>query len=126
MKSIAKMYQIKAPIKKVWKALVDPKIIEQWGAGPAKMSERVGEEFSLWGGDIHGKNIEVGINKKLVQEWYSGNWPEPSIAKFTLKASKGTTLLELTHKDVPDNEAKEIDEGWDLYYLGPVKKLLEE
>jgi len=37
----------------------DPQAIEGWGAGPAKMDEKVGTEFSLWDGEVWGKNIKV-------------------------------------------------------------------
>lgn len=36
MKAIRQIYEIHAPIEKVWEALVDPRIIAKWGGGPAK------------------------------------------------------------------------------------------
>ncbi|OGM02381.1 hypothetical protein A2115_02865 [Candidatus Woesebacteria bacterium GWA1_41_8] len=125
MKTIRKRYLIKAPVVKVWQALINPNVIEKWGGGPAKMSEKTGEEFSLWGGEVHGKNIEVVVNKKLVQEWSSGNWPSPSIATFVLTEKNGSTVLKLLHNKIPDGEAPDIDDVWDLYYLGEIKRLLE-
>ena len=96
-----------APLDKVWDALVNPKTIEKWsrldssaehptgsrevlqkeatslgGAGPAKMSSKNGFSFSLWGGDIWGKNIKVTPKKELIQEWFAGKWPKPSIVTF--------------------------------------------
>ncbi len=68
MKKIVKEYQIFASGEKVWEALTDPKIIVKWGAGPAEMDRHDGTEFKLWGGDIHGKNVEVVPEEKLVQE----------------------------------------------------------
>ena len=54
MKTITQEYVINAPIEKVWLALIDPLVIEQWGGGPAVMNDRVGTEFKLWDGDIWG------------------------------------------------------------------------
>lgn len=125
MKTIKQTYKIKAPIAKVWQALVDPSEIDFWGAGPAEMDDKVGTEFSLWGGDIHGKNIEVADSKKLIQEWFGGEWDEPSIATFTLKVADGKTEVELIQTNVPDDEAKEISDGWKQYYLGAIKEYLE-
>ena len=85
MKTIKQTYLINAPLENVWQSLVDPKIIDDWGGGPAKMSEENGTEFSLWGGDIHGKNIEVIPNKKLVQDWKEDDWDNYSKVTFTLK-----------------------------------------
>ena len=117
---------IKSSVDKVWEALVDPKVIEEWGAGPAKMDNKVGTKFSLWGGDIYGKNTKVIPNKLLVQDWYAGKWEEPSTATFTLKLLGSSTELILLHENVPDEETDEIDDGWDEYYLGKIKEYLEK
>ena len=125
MKVIKQTYIIKAPLEKVWKALTDPKVIEKWGAGPAVMDNKEGTEFSLWGGDIFGKNIEVIPGEKLVQYWYGGKWDEPSKVLFTLTSNGDTTTVDLLHENIPDNEASEIESGWNKYYMGPLKDLLE-
>lgn len=125
MKTIVQDYHINASIEKVWQALTNAKEIEEWGAGPAEMDENMSTKFSLWGGDIHGTNIEVEKFKKLVQEWYFEDWHEPSIVTFKLTKQKEFTKLELLHENVPDEEYEDIDEGWKEYYLGPLKKYLE-
>lgn len=126
MKAIQKKYLINAPIEKVWEALINPKVIEKWGAGPAEITDKESTEFKLWGGDIYGKNLEVVKNKKLVQEWYGGDWVEPSKATFILTQRGDATILDLIHENVPDREAKDIDQGWDDYYLEPMKNYLEK
>jgi activator of HSP90 ATPase len=126
MKSIYKKYTIAAPVSEVWRALVDPEYIDDWGAGKAHMDDTNGYEFSLWNGDIYGTNIEVIQEKKLTQEWYGGDWEKPSLVQFLLFPTKdGHTKIQLVQDDVPDNEATDIDEGWDSYYLGAIKKYLE-
>lgn len=126
MKTIVQEYHVNAPIEKVWQALTNAKEIEGWGAGPAEMDENVNTKFSLWGGDIHGTNIEVEKFKKLVQEWYSKGWKEPSIVTLKLTKLGDSTKLELLHENVPDAEYEDIDEGWKEYYFEPLKKYLEE
>lgn len=126
MKVIKQTYIIKAPLEKVWGALTDPKVIEKWGGGPAVMDDKEGTEFSLWGGDIFGKNISVVLHKKLQQEWYAGKWDEPSIVLFTLTSKGDTTVVNLLHEDIPNSEASEIESGWKTYYMGPLKDLLEQ
>ncbi len=125
MKIIKQTYQINAPSKAVWQALIDPKIIDKWGGGPAHMNDKVGTEFTLWGGDIYGENLKVVDGQELVQEWFGGKWEKASKVTFTLKEKNGKTEIDLLHEDVPDSEAKDIDEGWKSYYLGPMKELLE-
>ena len=126
MKKIEQVYKIKAPIEKVWQALVDPKLINEWGGGPAKMSTKEGSEFSLWGGDIYGTNTKVVENKLLEQDWFSGHkWQRPSKVSFGLSQKDGVTEIKLVQTDIPDDEADDIDQGWKDYYLGPLKELLE-
>ena len=125
MKKIQQTYHIKAPVSKVWQAFVDPKMIDAWGGGPAKMDSRVGTKFTLWGGDIHGTNTSVVKEKTLVQDWYGGDWPEPSRVKFTLEREEGGCKVVLVHEGIPDDEVDSIREGWRDYYLGPMKEYLE-
>lgn len=127
MQNIRLTYHLYAPLDLVWKALVDPITISAWGAGPVKMDDNAGTEFELWGGDIYGKNLEVIPNEKLIQDWYGGAWTKPSKATFLLKkVSPNETRLDLLHEDVPDDAARDIENGWDTYYLGAIKKYLEK
>lgn len=126
MKLIHQTYKIHAPINKVWQALIDPGIIDQWGGGPAEMSDQEGMEFSLWGGDIYGKNLHVVPEKELHQEWFGGEWDQPSLVTFTLSEKDDVTTVELLHENIPDDEeAEDFDTGWKEYYLGPLKELIE-
>jgi len=125
MKTIKQSYKIKSPIEKVWQALVDPSLIEDWGGGPAKMGDQAGFEFELWGGDIYGKNIEVVPQSKLVQEWTAGEWNQPSKVTLTLSGKGNKTTVELLHEDVPDGETLEFEDGWKTNYLGPLKEYAE-
>lgn len=83
-------------------------------------------EFSFWGGDIHGKNTKVIKEKELSQEWMSGTWDKYSNVDFKLTEKNGETTVKLTQSGIPDNEFKDIADGWDRYYLGEIKKLLEK
>jgi len=125
MKTSKQNYKIDAPVAKVWKAFVDPKEIEAWGAGPAEMNDKEGSEFKLWGGDVWGKNLEVVPHKKLVQDWYGGKWEQPSKVTFTFSEVDGKTKVDLLQENVPDSEAADIDDGWKRYYLGEIKKYFE-
>ena len=125
-KTLKQDYKINAPISKVWQALIDPKLIDAWGGGPAKMSDKIGFEFSLWGGDVYGKNIKVVSEKLLAQDWYGGEWAKPSKLEFKLSFKDGLTTVVLTQSDIPDSEFDDIADGWKRYYFGEIKKLLEK
>lgn len=125
MGSISKKYSIQAPVQKVWECLTDAKRIEQWSGSRCKMTNVEGSEFSLWDGDIWGKNTRVVKDKELVQDWHSGKWKSPSRVTFLLTRDGTKTILELKHTDIPDAEVKDIDSGWDDYYLEPLKLVAE-
>lgn len=126
MRNFESVFIINATPETVWQALVDPKHIEEWGGGPAIMDDKVGTEFSLWGGDIHGRNIEVLENDELVQEWYSGDWEKPSIVRFSLTEEDGKTRVILSQTDIPEAEYDSISEGWKEYYFTPLKTYVEQ
>lgn len=126
MRTIQQKFIINAPVGKVWQALVDPNIIEDWGAGPVKMSDEENFEFELWGGDIYGKNIKIVPKKELVQEWTAGVWNQPSRVTFTFLENGGKTTVEILHEDVPELEADEIEDGWKNSYMGPLKEYVEK
>jgi len=126
MKALKQEYHIMAPIEKVWDALVNPKTIDKWGGGPTKMSEKEGFEFSFWGGDITGINTKVIPMKLLEQDWMSGKWNKFSKLSFKLTHKDGCTTVYLTQTGIPDDEFDDIADGWDTYYLGEIKKLLEK
>jgi uncharacterized protein YndB with AHSA1/START domain len=122
---ITKDYLIEAPVREVWRALTDPVVIERWGGGPVEMSAEPGAQFSLWGGDIHGRNLTAEPPSRLVQEWFGGDWEESSVVEFVLAGEGVRTRLTLLHTRVPDDVAADFDAGWDEYYLGPMRALLE-
>jgi activator of HSP90 ATPase len=122
---IKKTYSVDAPIKAVWDALVNPATIEKWTGAKAIMLPEKETEFSIWGGDIFGTNKEVIKEKRLVQEWYAGKWKKPSIVEIDLAKKGNKTIIGLTHDGYPEKEHESLDSGWDEYYFGEIKKLLE-
>jgi uncharacterized protein YndB with AHSA1/START domain len=115
---------MKATPKEVFEALTNPQTIQEWSGGPAKMDDKVGTEFSLFGGSIYGVNLEVTPNQKLVQEWYHRDNPKnPTRVAFTLAAAGDGAKVELLHENIPDDEVTTLSEGWDKYYLGQIQKM---
>ena len=127
MKDINKTYVIQAPVEKVWQALVDPEVISQWSGEPALMSDKPGSTFKLWGGSIVGVNKNVIAQKELTQTWRENDWQKGhySEVSFILIKNGPRTSIEFTQTEVPDDKYKDISEGWDKYYIGQIKDLLE-
>ena len=123
---LTKSYFIGVPREAVWRALTDPAVIDAWGGGPAEIRAEPGAAFTFWGGDIFGAVTAAEPPHRLVQEWWGDvEWDEASVATFELRPEGEGTRLTLAHTNVPDDEADELDAGWDDYYLGPLKELLE-
>ena len=126
MKEFNYRIKIRAEVADVYAALTNAFTIELWSGYKAEMQEKPGTEFSLWDGDISGKNIEFEKDSKVVQEWYFGEQAEPSIVTiklFTQGANK--TQIDLNHTNIPDEAYDDIVEGWKEYYLGAIKEFLE-
>jgi activator of HSP90 ATPase len=122
MANIRQFHHIPAAIDEVYTALTNPLTIELWSGFPAEMSTEPGSEFSLFEGDIVGKNLEFEKNKFIKQQWYFEGEEEDSIVSITLKADKNDTIIELNHTNVPENMKDEMINGWKKIYFGSLKR----
>src|SRR5665213_1368750 len=125
MKDFKKYYRIPAPPSEVYMALTNPLTIELWTGEEAVMSTEPGSEFSWWGGDIVGKNLEFEEGKKIVQQWYFDGQPEASIVSIKLHPDKKGTSAELRHTNIPDADYDSFADGWDTSYFGPLAEFFE-
>jgi uncharacterized protein YndB with AHSA1/START domain len=126
MKNLKKSYYIGAPPIDVWHALTNPVTLQLWTGEPAMMSTEPGSEFSLWDGAIEGCNLEFTEGEKLVQEWYFGDQEPASIVTITLKEKGTGTQADLLHTSIPDEDFRDICDGWDESYFGALKEFYRE
>lgn len=128
MKTFKKYYELPTSPDQVYLALTVPTTIFLWTGAPAIMSTEPGSEFSLWDGDICGKNIEFEENKKIVQNWYFEGITDDSIVTIKLHEGKraGTTSVELIHTNIPDEDYNDMADGWDEYYFNALIDFFEE
>ena len=120
MKTFKKTFKVNAEPSDIYSALTNPYTIELWSGYPAEMSTEPGSEFSLWEGDITGKNIEFIQDKKVVQEWYFGDRPEKSIVTIAIEPDRENSKVTIEHTNIPDEEYDGIVEGWREYYIGAI------
>ena len=125
MKQIRRSFVIKADKNEVFNALTNPLALELWTGYPAVMDSKPGTEFSLWEGDITGKNLEIIPGEKIVQEWFFDDPENPSIVTIELENENKGTRIKLLHTNVPDEAYGNIDYGWKEYFFGAMKKYLE-
>ena len=108
----------------MWRALTDPEVIETWSDADAEFEPRVGAEYALWDGSIVGEIVEVMPRKKLVQTWQPDTWErDDSVVTFTLTPIGNQTRVDLLHENVEAFDYEGTTEGWDLYYLGAIKRM---
>lgn len=98
------------------------------GAKPTSISPEVGGPFTLFGGYITGRHLEMLPNERLVQAWRAGSWNPGgfSIAAFYLTAEGGKTKLNFEHRGFPDGQGVSLSGGWHVHYWQPLAKYLAQ
>ena len=117
MPDYKKYYIIPEEPSIVYQALVNPLTLSLWTGFPAFMSEEVGDEFSLWDGNIVGRNLAFEAGKMIKQEWYFGEREEESIVTIKLHPHKKGSSVELQHTNIPEEDFEAMVEGWDNTYF---------
>ncbi len=126
MSDIKQTYDIATSPAEVWRALTDPKMIEEWSGAGAEFPLEVGATYSLWDSSISGEIIEVVPMQKLAQTWKPQDWTRTdSVVTFTLTPRGNSTRVDLVHVNVEETDYDGTSEGWDRYYLGAIKRMLE-
>jgi activator of HSP90 ATPase len=118
MKDFKKYYTIPAPPEEVYLALTIPLSIKLWSGAEAEMSTIPNSEFSLFDGDIVGKNLAFEENKMIVQQWFFDGQEEESIVTMKIHEHKKGTSIELSHTNIPDDVYDEFVDGWNTSYFG--------
>jgi len=96
------------------------------GSPPAQISTEAGGAFSIFGGLIVGRQIELVHGVRIVQAWRPAYWDPGvfSMVKFAFKDDGTGTRLTLDHKAFPVDDAKSLLEGWNKNYWVPLAKYL--
>jgi uncharacterized protein YndB with AHSA1/START domain len=94
---------------------------------PARISAKVGDEFDAWDGYIHGVNLELVPNKRIVQSWrtveFSDEEPDSRL-EITLEPYNGLTRLTLKHTGLPTH-GWQYRQGWVESYFEPMQDYFE-
>ncbi len=111
----------------LYEVLMDSRKHAAFTESKAKMSRRVGGEFSVYDGEIAGKNLELVPDRKIVQTWRYSDWPEGHYSRctFSLKEVKAGTRLTFFQSGVPEDKYEDVRQGWHDYYWKPIKEMFE-
>jgi activator of HSP90 ATPase len=96
------------------------------GNSPVQIDRRVGGAFSIYGGHIVGRQIELVPDTRIVQAWRVVDWKAGvySIAKFELVEAGSTTKIVFDHTGFPNGQAQHLAEGWKANYWEPLTRYL--
>lgn len=126
-KTIRQRIAFNASAHDVYEMLMNSKKHSQYTGSSARISGKVGGNFSVYDGYASGKNLTLIKDKKIVQTWRTTEWDEGhySIVEFSLSVTKSGCMLAFTQRDVPHEHYAAIKQGWIDYYWMPMKEMLE-
>lgn len=127
-RTIRQSVLLPASPKVVFETLMTSKGHSGFSGAPARITPKVGATFTVWGGYIHGKNLELIPGKKIVQSWRPSEetWPEDyySTVSFSLAAAKEGTRVTFVHSGVLPDHVGHLSTGWKQSYWDPLKAFL--
>lgn len=114
--------------QRVFDALINAKEFTAATGMMAAIDRSAGGAFSLFDGQIVGRNVELIPNSEIVQAWRATTWAPGvySIVRFDLTPIDTGTHLVLTQTAFPDGEFDHLDAGWPVRYWKPLAEYLGE
>jgi activator of HSP90 ATPase len=113
----------------VYLAFIDGGRHAEFTGSPAFSDPRLGGKFSAWDGYIYGKYLELELDRRIVQEWISSDFPtgaSPSQLVIVLRSVEEGVELTMIHSGVPEEIADGVRRGWEEYYWSPLKDYLSK
>jgi len=96
------------------------------GSAPTEIEGHAGGTFTIFGGYIVGRQLEIVPQERIVQAWRAGSW-EPgifSIARFELVKQDSGTKLIFDHTGFPKGQGEHLAAGWKGNYWEPLAKFV--
>jgi uncharacterized protein YndB with AHSA1/START domain len=125
--SISLKRKIKVPIEVVFDAMTNAIVLSEF-TGKAVIEPNIGSLYQMFDGWVSGEILAIEKNKTLSYTWKTTDWDEndePSIVSYTFKEKGGSTSIELTHSNLPNQkEADEHLKGWEEHVFLPLEKYL--
>ena len=124
---------IAAPPERVFELLTSGTLFGAATGQPADITDREGECFSLFGGRVEGRQIEVVPGRRVVQAWrFGAEHPSPwepgvySTVRFTLEPAGEGTRLVIDHTGIPAEWIDHIASGYPTFYADPIAKFFAD
>jgi len=119
---------LKATPQRIYEILLSSKDFAACTGMPAEIDPKEGGAFSMFGGMIVGRNIELVPSQRVIQAWRPADWPAGlySLVRFELKPRGSETTVVLDHSSFPAGGYDHLSAGWHEHYWEPLKKFLAQ
>ncbi|MFY9744993.1 MAG: SRPBCC family protein [Acidobacteriaceae bacterium] len=116
--------ELAASASRIESALLDANQFAAFSGLAATIDPREGGAFSMFGGVIVGRTIEIVSGQRIVQAWRPTHWDPGvySVVKFAFKPSGSGTRVVLDHTGFPAGDYESLSSGWYSHYWEPMKK----
>lgn len=128
-KAIQQSVRFDVPPGRLFDIYLDSRKHSDATGAPARMSRKVGGKFTVWGGALRGRNLDIVPGRMIVQAWRATHWAIAdldSILVLRFSKAPGGGQVDLVHVNVPRYDHKGVSEGWAKYYWKPWKKYLKQ
>lgn len=114
----------------LFKFFLDSKLHTEITGSKATISNKIGGKFTAWDGYIHGEIVSLEKNKRILQKWRTTEFDEDdkdSELEITIdEINKKRSKLTLRHTGLPAGTEEEYQNGWNDYYIGPLKEFIKK
>jgi activator of HSP90 ATPase len=117
---------MKASAERLYDTLLDAKQFGRFSRAAAEIEPKAGGAFSLFDGQIVGRNIELIPGQRIVQAWRPTHWDEGvySIVRFEFRPQGSGIMTILDHIGFPRGDYDHLLWGWNAHYFQPLNEFL--
>ncbi len=131
--SIHKEVTFQAPPEQIYNLLTNGEEFAAATGMPATIGAGEGAAFSIFGGHIIGRQIELVPGRSVIQAWRGSDWQSGvySVVRFTLEADGKGTKLSMDHNAYPEGKSpryptwqEHLSTNWPVFYFEPFAQYL--
>jgi activator of HSP90 ATPase len=124
--SLHQEIDLHASVHRIYEMLLDSQQFAAFTGMPATIDPYAGGAFSMFGGLIVGRNIELVADTRIVQAWRPADWTAGaySVVRFELNSLTSGTKVVLDHTGFPEGDYDHLYAGWGLRYWRPLERFL--
>ena len=111
--SIHQEIEFKAPPARLYQVLLSSKEFAAFTGMHAQIDAKEGGAFSMFGGMIAGRNVELVSGQRIVQAWRPASWEAGvySMVKFQLQPKDAGAVVVLDHSGFPEGDYDHLFSG---------------